>query len=107
MPRRSGPSQSDGLGVFRTVDVRVDAKHAETVATQRSGSPRTIRRMRDPRLEKLADVLVNYSVGVKKDNVVRISAPSLAQPLIAEIYRKVIAAGGHPLLRVKSEELDE
>jgi aminopeptidase len=63
--------------------------------------------MRDPRLEKLADVLVNYSVGVKKDNVVRISGPPLAQPLIAEIYRKVIAAGGHPLLRMNPEELGE
>jgi aminopeptidase len=63
--------------------------------------------MRDPRLEKLADVLVNYSVGVKKDNVVRISGSPLAQPLIAEIYRKVIAAGGHPLLRMNPEELAE
>jgi aminopeptidase len=63
--------------------------------------------MRDPRLEKLADVLVNYSVGVKKDNVVRVSGPPLAQPLIAEIYRKVIAAGGHPLLRMNPEELGE
>jgi aminopeptidase len=63
--------------------------------------------MRDPRLEKLADVLVRYSVGVKKDNVVRISGPPLAQPLIAEIYRKVIAAGGHPLLRMSPEELGE
>jgi leucyl aminopeptidase (aminopeptidase T) len=39
--------------------------------------------MRDPRLEKLADVLVNYSVGVKKDNVVRINAPPIAMPLVA------------------------
>jgi aminopeptidase len=63
--------------------------------------------MRDPRLEKLADVLVNYSVGVKKDNVVRISGPPLAQPLIAELYRKVLAAGGYPLVRMNPEELDE
>src|SRR5690349_2401377 len=63
--------------------------------------------MRDPRLEKLADVLVNYSVGVKKNNVVRISGPPLAQPLVAEVYRKVIAAGGHPLVRMNPEELGE
>ena len=52
--------------------------------------------MRDPRLAKLADVLVNYSVGVKKDQLVRISGPPVSQPLIVELYRKVLAAGGHP-----------
>jgi aminopeptidase len=63
--------------------------------------------MRDPRLEKLADVLVNYSTAVKKDQIVRISGPPLAQPLIVEIYRKVIAAGGHPVVRMNPEELAE
>ena len=63
--------------------------------------------MRDPRLEKLADVLVNYSVGVKKDQVVHVSGPPLAQPLVAEVYRKVVAAGGHPLVRMSPEELGE
>ena len=56
--------------------------------------------MRDVRLEKLADVLVNYSVGVKKDQLVRISGPPVSQPLIVELYRKVIAAGGHPSVRM-------
>lgn len=63
--------------------------------------------MRDPRLEKLADVLVNYSVGVRKDQVVRISGPPVSHPLVAEIYRKVLAAGGHPLVRMNPEELQE
>jgi len=63
--------------------------------------------MRDSRLEKLADVLVNYSVGVKKDQLVRISGPPVSQPLIVELYRKVIAAGGHPSVRMVPEELNE
>ena len=63
--------------------------------------------MRDPRLERLADVIVNYSVGVKKDQLVRISAPTLATPLVTEIYRKVLAAGGHPFVRLNLEELEE
>src|SRR4051794_15076433 len=63
--------------------------------------------MRDPRLQKLADVLVNYSVGVKKDQLVRIKGPPIAQPLIAELYRKVLDAGAHPMLRMLPEELDE
>jgi aminopeptidase len=63
--------------------------------------------MRDPRHEKLADVLVNYSVGVKKDNLVRISGSNLAKPLMLELLRKVLDAGGHPFLRMNTEEADE
>src|SRR5687767_7316429 len=63
--------------------------------------------MRDPRLQRLADVLVNYSVGVKKDQIVRISGSSVAQPLLIEIYRQVLAAGGHPMVRMSPEDLEE
>ena len=63
--------------------------------------------MRDARLDKLADVLVNYSVGVKKDQLVRISGPPVAQPLIVAMYRKTLAAGGHPVVRMAPEELSE
>src|SRR5688572_10022826 len=65
------------------------------------------RPMRDPRLERLADVLVNYSVGVKKDQLVRINGAPVAQPLLVEIYRKVLAAGGHPFVKMAPEELEE
>jgi aminopeptidase len=63
--------------------------------------------MRDPRLQKLADVLVNYSVHVKKGQSVRISGASVAEPLIVEVYRKVVEAGGHPLVRMMPDELSE
>ena len=63
--------------------------------------------MRDPRLARLADVLVNYSVGVTKDQVVRISGPPVGQPLVVELYRAVLAAGGHPVVRMAPEELEE
>ena len=58
-----------------------------------------------PDWKNLADVLVNYSVGVKTGQLVRISGPPVAQPLIVELYRKVLAAGGHPLVRMAPEEL--
>ena len=58
-------------------------------------------------LQKLADVLVKYSVGVKKGQLVRISGAPVAQPLIFEIYRKVIEAGGMPFVRINAEELQE
>jgi aminopeptidase len=63
--------------------------------------------MRDPRLEKLADVIVAYSVGVKPGQLVRISGPPVAEALIVELYRKVIAAGGHAEVRMSPEELTE
>ncbi|HWE04661.1 MAG TPA: aminopeptidase [Tepidisphaeraceae bacterium] len=63
--------------------------------------------MRDIRLAKLAGVLVNYSVGVQPGQIVRISGAAVAQPLIVELYRKVIEAGGHPLVRMNPEELTE
>jgi aminopeptidase len=63
--------------------------------------------MRDPRLEKLADVIVTYSTGVKRGQIVRISGPTVAAPLIVELYRKVVAAGGQPLVRMSPDELSE
>jgi aminopeptidase len=63
--------------------------------------------MRDPRLTKLASILVNYSAGVKKGQLVRIRGASVAQPLMIEIYREVLKAGGHPLVRMAPDELEE
>ncbi|HEY7087203.1 MAG TPA: aminopeptidase [Tepidisphaeraceae bacterium] len=63
--------------------------------------------MRDSRLQKLADVLVNYSVAVKPGQLVRISGPSAAQPLVIEVFREVLKAGGHPHVRMSPEQLAE
>jgi len=63
--------------------------------------------MRDPRLEKLADVIVNYSVGVKAGQLVRLSGSHVALPLLKELYRKVLAAGANPFVRLSAEELEE
>lgn len=63
--------------------------------------------MRDSRLEKLADVLVSYSADVQKDNLVRLTGPAVATPLIVALYRKVIEAGAHAMVRMAPEELGE
>jgi len=63
--------------------------------------------MRDPRLEKMAAVLVNFSVGVKPGQVVRLSGPSVAEPLIIELYRQTIKAGGHPFVQMTPDILEE
>jgi aminopeptidase len=63
--------------------------------------------MRDPRVAKLAEVLVNYSVGVKRGELVRISGPPVAKALVVEVYREVLRAGGHPMVRMGPDETVE
>ncbi len=63
--------------------------------------------MRDARIIKLAEVLVNYSIGVKPGQLVRISGPPVATPLVVELFRAVLQAGGHPLVKMSPEETGE
>jgi aminopeptidase len=52
--------------------------------------------MPDPRLEQLAQVLVNFSTEVKPRDRVGIVASPLAAPLMRELVRHVLRAGGYP-----------
>ena len=52
--------------------------------------------MRDPRIERLADVLVNYSVHCQKGEKVLIEARGIDAQLVNAIIEKVFAAGGYP-----------
>lgn len=63
--------------------------------------------MADPRLQKLAAVLVEYSVGVRPGDKVVIDTSPLAEPLIKQVYAKVLQAGGHPITQVHIPGLDE
>ena len=63
--------------------------------------------MHDPRLDKLANVLVRYSTGVKKGDTVCIRVPSVAEPLALAVYKAVVQAGGHPIVRMAPEECAE
>ena len=63
--------------------------------------------MTDPRIEKLANLLVNYSVGVRKGDRVVIEGSVLAEPLVKAVYTKVLQAGGNPLLMIQPGETQE
>lgn len=65
------------------------------------------RRMRDPRVEKLADVLVSYSVAVRPEEKVLIQGEVQAGPLLEAIYASVLKAGGHPFMVVTLPGTDE
>lgn len=56
--------------------------------------------MRDPRINALARVLVEYSTGVKPGQLVRISGDPVGLPLIEAVYEQVLKAGGHPMVRL-------
>lgn len=55
--------------------------------------------MRDPRVEKLADVLVDYSTGVKANELVSIRGYHSAEPLMLALYRRCLERGAHPVIR--------
>lgn len=63
--------------------------------------------MHDPRYEKLAQVLVNYSTEVRAGDLVRLSGPAVSRPLLVALYRAVLAAGGHPRVTVTLDECVE
>ena len=63
--------------------------------------------MADPRIEKLADLLVNYSVAVRPGDKVLVNGTSLAEPLLKAVYARVLRSGGHPLLMVSPQGADE
>ncbi|MEM1424873.1 MAG: aminopeptidase [Planctomycetota bacterium] len=63
--------------------------------------------MRDPRLDRLADVLVSYSTRVKPGEKVLIEGDLIGRPLAHAIYERVLAAGAHPFWYAKDSELDD
>jgi aminopeptidase len=54
----------------------------------------------DPRHERFAQVLVDYSTRVEKGDLVLIESTPLARPLIHALYRRVVQAGAHPQVRI-------
>jgi aminopeptidase len=61
----------------------------------------------DLRIEKLAETLVDYSVAVREGDRVLINGSSLAEPLLKEIYARVLQAGGHPMMMLSLPGAEE
>jgi len=56
--------------------------------------------MGDPRVEKLAEVLVQYSTKVQANDKVLVQGGVAAAPLLRAVTAEVLRAGGHPLVIV-------
>jgi aminopeptidase len=59
--------------------------------------------MHDPRLDRLADLLVRYSTAVRPGDRVSLTGSPAAEPLVVALYREVLRAGGHPFVVMAPE----
>jgi len=63
--------------------------------------------MNDKRIEVLAQILVEHSLCIKKDDVFLISGSPVASPLITAVYEHALQKGAHPHVRLGLEALSE
>ena len=61
----------------------------------------------DPRIERWAKTLVNYCLQVQPGQMVLLIASPVAEPLLAEVYRETLRAGGHPVTQIYQLALEE
>ena len=60
----------------------------------------------DPRFEKLADVIINYSTSLKPGEKILIEVTDVPNGMTASLIRKAAEVGGIPLVTIKSREID-
>lgn len=63
--------------------------------------------MRDERVERLAQVVTEYSMGVQPGQTALISGPTLATRLLVAAYRNVLRLGANPVIDVQLPGLRE
>ncbi len=54
--------------------------------------------MRDSRIEKMAKVLVNYSLNLQKGETFAIGANTVTEPLMLAVYKEALLAGANPIM---------
>ena len=63
--------------------------------------------MADPRIDKLADVIVTYSLGIKEGDFFVINSPPVAAPLVEALYVRALAQGANPITVMNLPNLQE
>lgn len=61
--------------------------------------------LKDPRLTKLAETLVTYSVSMQPGENVMIAASIKAKPLILELMKTIRRLGGNPIVELSDDEI--
>ena len=63
--------------------------------------------MKDPRIRKMAEVLVNYSTEMKKGDKVYISGSDITMPLLKELFRSSLKVGAYPQVHIECDGISE
>jgi aminopeptidase len=63
--------------------------------------------MRDPRVDRLAELITGYSLNVRAGQVMRINGEESAIPLASALYRSALRRGALPYILVRPAGLDE
>jgi aminopeptidase len=61
----------------------------------------------DPRVERLAQLTIDYSLDLSEGELLRIDAADVAAPLALALYRTALAAGAHPYLNITLDGISE
>ncbi|MFH1701369.1 MAG: aminopeptidase [Candidatus Zixiibacteriota bacterium] len=61
----------------------------------------------DPRVKKLAELLVHYSLKLKKNQLVKIRGEVASMPLIKAVYMEALDAGAYPYTTIDIPDCDE
>ena len=78
----------------------------KTVADPRSSAEYLPMAMLDPRVQKLAHLLVHYSTEVKPGERVQLIGSPASEPLLRELYREILRVGAHPIVRMRLSDQD-
>ena len=62
--------------------------------------------MINPLMKKYAEVLVNYSLSIKKGDDLIIQGNMISEPLIKAVYQEAVQAGAHPIVMTNFEDQD-
>jgi aminopeptidase len=63
--------------------------------------------MRDPRIEKLAELIAGYSLDLQEGQVYRIDGEDVSVPLALALYAAAIRRGAHPYTKITPSGLEE
>ena len=63
--------------------------------------------MIDKRLKQYANILINHSLKIKKNDLFLISGTPIAAPLIKEVYKQAVQVGAHHFTRIGINGLAE
>ncbi|MCK4795138.1 MAG: aminopeptidase, partial [Desulfobacteraceae bacterium] len=61
----------------------------------------------DPRVKKLAKVLIHYSLKLKKGQLFKIEGEIVTAPLIKAVFEEAIKVGAHPYTTIWRPDLEE